>query len=39
MKDRTVFILAALECIELIEEYTRGCDLETFLADRKHRMP
>lgn len=35
MKDRFIFIAAALESIELIQSYTEGYDLESFLADRK----
>lgn len=35
MKDRFVFIAAALESIELIQSYTEGYDLSGFLADRK----
>ena len=35
MKDRFVFIAAALESIELIQSYTEGYDLSSFLADRK----
>ncbi len=35
MKDRFIFIAAALESIELIQSYTAGYDLESFLADRK----
>ena len=35
MKDRSVYIATALECIDLIKDYTSGFTLETFLADRK----
>ena len=35
MKDRSVYIAAALECIDLIKDYTSGFTLETFLTDRK----
>jgi uncharacterized protein with HEPN domain len=35
MKDRFIFIAAALESIELIQSYTDGYDLSGFLADRK----
>jgi len=35
MKDRKIFIAAALESIELIQEYTKGYDLTDFLEDRK----
>ncbi len=35
MKDRFIFIAAALESIELIHSYTEGYDLPGFLADRK----
>ncbi|MGR9087971.1 MAG: HepT-like ribonuclease domain-containing protein [Gammaproteobacteria bacterium] len=35
MKDRSVFISAALESIELIQSYTEGYDLPSFLNDRK----
>ena len=35
MKDRTVFIVTALECIDLIKTYTAGYHLEDFLTDRK----
>ncbi|WP_019865820.1 HepT-like ribonuclease domain-containing protein [Methylovulum miyakonense] len=35
MKDRFVFIAAALESIGLIQSYTAGYDLPQFLADRK----
>lgn len=35
MKDRSIFIVAALESIELIQFYTQGYDLAGFLADRK----
>ena len=35
MKDRLVFIAAALESIELIQSYTEGCGLPGFLEDRK----
>lgn len=35
MKDRFVFIAAALESIDLINSYTDGYQEEDFLADRK----
>ncbi|MGZ8158469.1 MAG: HepT-like ribonuclease domain-containing protein [Methylobacter sp.] len=35
MKDRFIFIAAALESIELIQSYTTGYDLPRFLEDRK----
>ena len=35
MKERFIFIAAALESIELIQSYTEGYDLTGFLADRK----
>ncbi len=35
MKDRTIFIAAALESILLINEYVAGYDCEQFLRDRK----
>ena len=35
MKDESVFIATALECIDLIREYTAGYQLDDFLADRK----
>ncbi len=35
MKDRTVFIAAALESIALIQSYTEGYELTDFLVDRK----
>lgn len=35
MKDRFIFIAAALESIELIQSYIKGYDLEAFLADRR----
>jgi uncharacterized protein with HEPN domain len=35
MKDRSVYIATALECIDLIQDYTSGFTLETFLTDRK----
>ena len=35
MKDRHIFIAAALESIELIQDYTDGYDLDSFLDDRK----
>jgi uncharacterized protein with HEPN domain len=38
MKDRLIFIAAALESIELIPSYAEGYDLPGFLADRKLRM-
>lgn len=35
MKDQSVYIATALECIVLIKEYTSGYTLDTFLEDRK----
>jgi len=35
VKDRFIFIAAALESIELIQSYTAGYDLPGFLEDRK----
>jgi uncharacterized protein with HEPN domain len=35
MKDRLVFLAAALESIELIQSYTGDHDLPGFLNDRK----
>jgi len=35
MKDRSVFIATALECIDLIRTYTAGYQLDDFLDDRK----
>lgn len=35
MKDKSVYIATALECIDLIKEYTSGYTLEAFLDDRK----
>ena len=35
MKDRLIFIAAALESIELIQSYIEGYDLQGFLTDRK----
>ena len=35
MKDNSVYLATALECIDLIKEYTSGFTLESFLADRK----
>ena len=35
MKDRSIFLAAALESIHLIYAYIDGYDLESFLADRK----
>jgi uncharacterized protein with HEPN domain len=35
MKDKSVYIATALECIDLIKDYTSGYTLESFLADRK----
>ena len=35
MKNSWVYIATALECIDLIMEYTSGLTQETFLADRK----
>ena len=35
MKDRSVYLATALECIDRIAEYTAGMTKEAFLADRK----
>ena len=35
MKDRMVYICAAYDCIQAIEEYTAGYNLEQFLEDNK----
>lgn len=35
MKARYVYIATALECIELIKEYTSGYTMDGFLEDRK----
>ena len=35
MKDRFIFIAAALESIECVQSYTEGYNLTGFLADRK----
>lgn len=35
MKSNSVYIATALECIDLIKDYTSGYTLESFLADRK----
>ncbi len=35
MKDKSVYIATALECIDLIKDYTAGYTLDTFLEDRK----
>lgn len=35
MKDRTIFMHAAYDCIQSIEAYTKGYDLEQFLGDKK----
>ena len=35
MKDRLIFIAAALESIELIQSYVEGYNSTDFLADRK----
>lgn len=35
MKDRIIFIHAAVDCIKSIEDYTQGYDLEAFLNDKK----
>ena len=35
MKDKAVYIATALECIKLINEYTAGYTLDSFLEDRK----
>lgn len=35
MKDRSVFIAIALDCIDLIKEYTANYQFDDFLSDRK----
>lgn len=35
MKNKTIYIEAALDCIHSIKEYTEGCQVDDFLADRK----
>lgn len=35
MKDRSVFLRAACDCIRSIEDYTAGYDLDKFLEDKK----
>jgi uncharacterized protein with HEPN domain len=35
VRDKTVYIATALECIDLIKDYTSGYTLDTFLEDRK----
>jgi len=35
VKDNLIYLLTALECIDLIHEYTQEYCLEDFLADRK----
>lgn len=35
MRDKSVYIATALECIDLIKDYTEGYTLEAFLVDRK----
>lgn len=35
MKDRLIFLHAAYDCIQCIEEYIAGYQLEQFLQDRK----
>ena len=35
MKNRIVYIAAALDCIRLINEYTKDYQFETFIADKK----
>jgi len=35
MKDRMIFMHAAYDCIQAIEEFTQGYELEQFLQDRK----
>ena len=35
MKDRTVYLVTAIDCIARIQEYTQGTALDDFLADRK----
>ena len=38
MKRRAVYIAAALDCIHLINEYTKGYQFDDFIADKKPRM-
>jgi uncharacterized protein with HEPN domain len=35
VKDRTVYILTIYDCLNQIEDYTKGYSLKEFLADRK----
>ncbi len=35
MKDKSVYNFTALECIDLIVDYTAGFTIDSFLADRK----
>ncbi len=35
MKDKSAYIATALECIDLIKEYTSGYTLDSFIEDRK----
>lgn len=35
MKERSVYLATALECIDRIAEYTAGMTKDAFLADRK----
>ena len=35
MKDRMIYMHAAYDCIQAIEEFTQGYELEQFLQDRK----
>ena len=35
MRDKSLYIVTALECIDLIKDYTAGYTLEVFLDDRK----
>ncbi len=35
MKDRMIYMHAAYDCIQAIEEFIQGYDLEQFLQDRK----
>ena len=35
MKDNVIYLITALECVDLIHEYIQGYCLEDFLIDRK----
>lgn len=35
MKDRMIYIYAAYDCLESIEAYIQGYDLDLFLQDKK----